>query len=127
VLLISAFVCDSRACAGRLLSRRFSIYVTQSAVLAGGGLRPSSACSKLGITNLPSWPLGVVDRLQFACFLLRLVIQPVPPGLQQLLAEQTADTLLQASAGDDRGHLIGVYVPRAASGVVEREVLVRPA
>jgi len=74
VLLISAFVVIP-ACAGRLLSRRFSIYVTTSAVLGGGcaviGLLSS------GITNLPSGPCVVI--VQFAGFLLALLISQFRP------------------------------------------------
>ncbi|MEO1003292.1 MAG: metal ABC transporter permease [Cyanobacteria bacterium J06638_7] len=68
VLLISAFVVIP-ACAGRLLSRRFPIYVASSAALGGG-------CALLGLlgsglTNLPSGPCVVI--VQFSGFLLALL------------------------------------------------------
>ncbi|NQV09737.1 MAG: metal ABC transporter permease [Cyanobacteria bacterium] len=69
VLLISAFVVIP-ACAGRLLSRRFSVYSLVSAGLGGG-------CALLGLlgsglTNLPSGPCVVI--VQFAGFLLALMV-----------------------------------------------------
>lgn len=69
VLLISAFVVIP-ACAGRLLSRRFPIYVLISASLGGG-------CALLGLlgsglTNLPSGPCVVI--VQFAGFVLALLV-----------------------------------------------------
>lgn len=68
VLLISAFVVIP-ACAGRLLSRCFPIYVLISAALGGG-------CALLGLlgsglTNLPSGPCVVI--VQFAGFVLALL------------------------------------------------------
>jgi len=69
VLLISAFVVIP-ACAGRLLSRRFPVYVVSSALLGGGcalvGLLGS------GLTNLPSGPCVVM--VQFLGFMVALVI-----------------------------------------------------
>lgn len=69
VLLISAFVVIP-ACAGRLLSRRFPVYVVSSALLGGGcalvGLLGS------GFTNLPSGPCVVM--VQFLGFVAALVI-----------------------------------------------------
>jgi len=69
VLLISAFVVIP-ACAGRLLSRRFPVYVVSSALLGGGcalvGLLGS------GLTNLPSGPCVVM--VQFLGFVVALVI-----------------------------------------------------
>jgi len=69
VLLISAFVVIP-ACAGRLLSRRFPVYVVSSAFLGGGcalvGLLGS------GLTNLPSGPCVVM--VQFLGFVVALVI-----------------------------------------------------
>ncbi len=69
VLLISAFVVIP-ACAGRLLSRRFPLYVLSSSALGGG-------CALLGLlgsglTNLPSGPCVVI--VQFAGFLLALLL-----------------------------------------------------
>jgi zinc/manganese transport system permease protein len=69
VLLISAFVVIP-ACAGRLLSRRFPIYVLLSAGLGG-------SCALLGllgsgISDLPSGPCVVI--VQFAGFLLALLL-----------------------------------------------------
>ncbi len=68
VLLISAFVVIP-ACAGRLLSRRFPVYLLISSLLGG-------ACALLGLlasglTNLPSGPAVVI--VQFAGFLLALL------------------------------------------------------
>lgn len=69
VLLISAFVVIP-ACAGRLLSRRFPVYVVSSSLLGGGcalvGLLGS------GLTNLPSGPCVVM--VQFLGFVVALVI-----------------------------------------------------
>ena len=69
VLLISAFVVIP-ACAGRLVSRHFSVYALVSAGLGGG-------CALLGLlgsglTNLPSGPCVVI--VQFAGFLLALAV-----------------------------------------------------
>jgi zinc transport system permease protein len=69
VLLISAFVVIP-ACAGRLLSRRFPVYVLLSAALGG-------SCALLGLlgsglTDLPSGPCVVI--VQFSGFLLALLI-----------------------------------------------------
>jgi zinc/manganese transport system permease protein len=69
VLLISAFVVIP-ACAGRLLSRRFPVYVVSSALLGGG-------CALLGLlgsglTNLPSGPCVVM--VQFLGFVMALVL-----------------------------------------------------
>jgi len=68
VLLISAFVVIP-ACAGRLLSRWFPVYLLVSSLLGG-------ACALLGLlasglTNLPSGPSVVI--VQFAGFLLALL------------------------------------------------------
>ncbi|MCP9820310.1 metal ABC transporter permease [Synechococcus sp. Cruz-9H2] len=69
VLLISAFVVIP-ACAGRLLSRRFPMYMLTSATMGGGcalvGLLGS------GLTNLPSGPCVVI--VQFAGFVLALLV-----------------------------------------------------
>jgi zinc/manganese transport system permease protein len=75
VLLISAFVVIP-ACAGRLLSRRFPLYVLTSALLGGG-------CALLGLlvsglTNLPSGPSVVI--VQFAGFLLALLLSQMGLG-----------------------------------------------
>ena len=72
VLLISAFVVIP-ACAGRLLSRRFPIYVLSSALLGGG-------CALLGLfasglTNLPSGPCVVI--VQFSGFMLALLFKAI--------------------------------------------------
>ncbi|EDY38804.1 manganese/zinc/iron chelate ABC transporter family, permease protein [Cyanobium sp. PCC 7001] len=69
VLLISAFVVIP-ACAGRLLSRRFPVYVASSAAMGGG-------CALLGLlgsglTNLPSGPCVVI--VQFTVFVLALLV-----------------------------------------------------
>ena len=73
VLLISAFVVIP-ACAGRLLSRRFPVYVFTSALLGGGcaflGLLAS------GLTNLPSGPSVVM--VQFFGFLAALFLSAQP-------------------------------------------------
>jgi len=82
VLLISAFVVIP-ACAGRLLSRRFPVYVLLSAGLGG-------SCALLGllgsgISDLPSGPCVVI--VQFIGFLLALLLsqrsrrQPTSAGL----------------------------------------------
>ena len=88
VLLISAFVVIP-ACAGRLLSRRFPVYVFSSALLGGGcalvGLLGS------GLTNLPSGPCVVM--VQFLGFVVALVISQTTrrapavagPGVRQIL------------------------------------------
>ena len=69
VVTNSAFVVIP-ACAGRLLSRRFPVYVVSSALLGGGcalvGLLGS------GLTNLPSGPCVVM--VQFLGFVVALVI-----------------------------------------------------
>ena len=69
VLLISAFVVIP-ACAGRLLCRRFPLYVIASAALGG-------SCALLGLlvsglTNLPSGPSVVM--VQFLGFLAALIL-----------------------------------------------------
>lgn len=69
VLLISAFVVIP-ACAGRLLCRRFPLYVIVSSALGG-------TCALLGLlasglTNLPSGPSVVM--VQFMGFLIALVL-----------------------------------------------------
>ncbi|MFN9644077.1 MAG: metal ABC transporter permease [Cyanobacteriota bacterium] len=68
VLLISAFVVFP-ACASRLVSRRFPVYVLLSALLGGG-------CAVIGLLgsgwiNLPSGPCVVA--VQFTAFLLALL------------------------------------------------------
>ena len=72
VLLINAFVVIP-ACAGRLLSRRFPMYMLTSATMGGGcalvGLLGS------GLTNLPSGPCVVI--VQFAGFVLALLVSQV--------------------------------------------------
>jgi zinc/manganese transport system permease protein len=73
VLLISAFVVIPACAAGRLLSRRFPVYVVSSALLGGGcalvGLLGS------GLTNLPSGPCVVM--VQFLSFLVALLANEV--------------------------------------------------
>ena len=69
VLLISAFVVIP-ACAGRLLCRRFPLYVFVSSILGG-------TCALLGLlasglTNLPSGPSVVM--VQFLGFLIALIL-----------------------------------------------------
>jgi zinc/manganese transport system permease protein len=79
VLLISAFVVIP-ACAGRLLSRRFHVYVLVSVGLGGGCALLGLLAS--GLTNLPSGPSVVM--VQFIGFLVALLIsrspraQPIP-------------------------------------------------
>ena len=72
VLLISAFVVIP-ACAGRLLSRSFPVYMLISGTLGGG-------CALLGLlvsglTNLPSGPCVVI--VQFAGFMLALLVSQI--------------------------------------------------
>ena len=69
VLLISAFVVIP-ACAGRLLSRRFPVYVLLSAALGGGCALLGLLAS--GLTDLPSGPCVVI--VQFSGFVLALLI-----------------------------------------------------
>ncbi|EAQ69964.1 ABC zinc transport system/ permease component [Synechococcus sp. RS9909] len=69
VLLISAFVVIP-ACAGRLLSRRFPVYVVSSALLGGGCALVGLLTS--GLTNLPSGPSVVM--VQFLGFVVALTI-----------------------------------------------------
>ena len=69
VLLISAFVVIP-SCAGRLLCRRFPVYVFVSSILGG-------TCALLGLlasglTNLPSGPSVVI--VQFLGFLIALIL-----------------------------------------------------
>ena len=69
VLLISAFVVIP-SCAGRLLCRRFPVYVFVSSILGG-------TCALLGLlasglTNLPSGPSVVM--VQFLGFLIALIL-----------------------------------------------------
>ena len=69
VLLISAFVVIP-ACAGRLLCRRFPLYIFVSSILGG-------TCALLGLlasglTNLPSGPSVVM--VQFLGFLIALIL-----------------------------------------------------
>ena len=69
MLLISAFVVIP-SCAGRLLCRRFPIYVFVSSILGG-------TCALLGLlasglTNLPSGPSVVM--VQFLGFLIALIL-----------------------------------------------------
>ena len=69
VLLISAFVVIP-ACAGRLISRRFSTYIIISMLL--GGTCALFGLVLSGLLNLPSGPSIVI--LQFIAFLLSLGI-----------------------------------------------------
>ena len=68
VLLISSFVVIP-ACAGRLISRRFSSYITFSAFL--GGLCAICGLILSGFFNLPSGPSIVI--LQFFAFIFSLI------------------------------------------------------
>jgi len=81
VLLISAFVVIP-ACAGRLLSRSFPLYVFTSALLGGGcaflGLLAS------GLTNLPSGPSVVM--VQFLGFLVALFLSSAQPFKRRVFA-----------------------------------------
>lgn len=72
VLLISAFVVIP-ACAGRLLSRRFPVYVLSSALLGGGCALLGLLAS--GLTNLPSGPCVVI--VQFSGFMLALLLRVI--------------------------------------------------
>ena len=72
VLLISAFVVIP-ACAGRLLSRRFPVYVLSSALLGGGCALLGLLAS--GLTNLPSGPCVVI--VQFSGFMLALLLRAI--------------------------------------------------
>ena len=88
VLLISAFVVIP-ACAGRLLSRRFPVYVVSSALLGGGCALVGLLTS--GLTNLPSGPSVVM--VQFLGFVVALAISQTTrrapavagPGGRQIL------------------------------------------
>jgi len=59
------------ACAGRLLSRRFPVYVLSSALLGGGCALLGLLAS--GLTNLPSGPCVVI--VQFSGFMLALLLR----------------------------------------------------
>ena len=72
VLLISAFVVIP-ACAGRLISRKFSSYIVFSMVL--GGLCALFGLILSGFFNLPSGPSIVI--LQFFAFLFSLIFSRV--------------------------------------------------
>lgn len=72
VLLISAFIVIP-ACAGRLLSRRFPVYVLSSALLGGGCALLGLLAS--GLTNLPSGPCVVI--VQFSGFMLALLLRTI--------------------------------------------------
>jgi len=83
VLLISAFVVFP-ACASRLVSRRFPIYVLTSSLLGGG-------CALLGLlgsglTNLPSGPCVVI--VQLSGFLLALLWSQLSQGRGLALPER---------------------------------------
>ena len=67
VLLISAFVVFP-ACASRLVSRRFPVYVLTSSLLGGSCALIGLLAS--GLTNLPSGPCVVI--VQLLGFLLAL-------------------------------------------------------
>ena len=69
VLLISAFVVIP-ACAGRLLCRRFPVYILTSAML--GGFCALIGLLASGLTNLPSGPSVVM--MQFSGFVIALII-----------------------------------------------------
>ena len=69
VLLISAFVVIP-SCAGRLLCRRFPIYVFVSSILGGTCALVGLLAS--GLTNLPSGPSVVM--VQFLGFLIALIL-----------------------------------------------------
>jgi len=69
VLLISAFVVIP-ACAGRLLCRRFPLYVVVSSAL--GGICALLGLLASGLTNLPSGPSVVM--VQFIGFLVALIL-----------------------------------------------------
>ena len=68
-LLISAFVVIP-ACAGRLLCRRFPVYILTSAML--GGFCALIGLLASGLTNLPSGPSVVM--MQFSGFVIALII-----------------------------------------------------
>ena len=69
VLLISAFVVIP-ACAGRLLCRRFPVYILTSAIL--GGICALIGLLASGLTNLPSGPSVVM--VQFSGFVVALLL-----------------------------------------------------
>ena len=69
VLLISAFVVIP-ACAGRLLCRRFPVYIFTSALL--GGICALIGLLASGLTNLPSGPSVVM--VQFSGFVVALIL-----------------------------------------------------
>ena len=69
VLLISAFVVIP-ACAGRLLCRRFPVYIFTSAIL--GGICALIGLLASGLTNLPSGPSVVM--VQFSGFIVALIL-----------------------------------------------------
>ena len=69
VLLISAFVVIP-ACAGRLICRRFPVYILISSAL--GGICALIGLLASGLTNLPSGPSVVV--VQFSGFVLALIL-----------------------------------------------------
>ena len=69
VLLISAFVVIP-ACASRLFSRNFALYMVMSAALGGGCALMGLLAS--GMTNLPSGPSVVM--VQFFGFLIALFL-----------------------------------------------------
>ena len=69
VLLISAFVVIP-ACAGRLLCRRFPVYIFTSAIL--GGICALIGLLASGLTNLPSGPSVVM--VQFSGFVVALIL-----------------------------------------------------
>ena len=69
VLLISAFVVIP-ACASRLLSRNFALYMVMSAAVGGGCALMGLLAS--GMTNLPSGPSVVM--VQFFGFLIALFL-----------------------------------------------------
>lgn len=73
VLLISAFVVIP-ACACRLISRHFTIYMLTSATLGGGCALVGLLTS--GITDLPSGPAVVI--VQFIGFLMALTFSSLP-------------------------------------------------
>ena len=96
VLLISAFVVIP-ACTGCLLSRRFPLYVLNSALLGGSCALVGLLAS--GLTNLPSGPSVVM--VQFLGFLAALIWSGL--GLSQPATSGPAALQTPDAAPGDRG------------------------
>ncbi len=97
VLLISAFVVIP-ACASRLLSRHFTLYMLVSAALGGGCALVGLLAS--GITNLPSGPSVVM--VQFIVFLIALSFSSRPFRKKRGLAQTELRQISDAKRNDPR-------------------------